>query len=226
MTTNDYGLADAKAAWLKFQEARDKFENATLELRKRYVIFIGKNGYREDASRFKVREDMHLEALTVEAFEGKLLFLDRDSIFGPEYHYVPADYFADPDKWEADYLESVKEMKAQEQRNTIRMQESRLKALKKQYSKEYPAGPKERAQDLDVASAVKHLDDVKALILQEINECGGECEISSLRSIVGLISNYSEDDINTALVFAERDREVVLRGTSVRTADYDSEDDE
>lgn len=226
MTENDYGLAEAKKAWLTFQSARDKFEAATLELRKRYVMFIGKNGYREDASNYKVRENMHLEALTPESFEGKLLFLDRDSIFGPEYHYVPADYFADPDKWESDYVESIVEAKAKEKRQAIRMQESRLKASKEQYKKEFPAVIPAQARDLGVGPGVKHLENVVSLLVREVIESGGETSIYSLRGIVSLISNYSEDDINTALVLAEGNKKLIVRGTSVRTPYYDSDDDE
>lgn len=232
MTSNDYGLQEAKDAWLVFKEARDRFEKATYDLRLRYVRFAYNNGTNKNADAFKIRENMHLQALNPEDFEN-LLFMDKDSIFGVEYHQVPADYFADPDKWEADFLVKQQEDKRIRLRNTIRMETRRLQASADRLAE--VMSPAESLLGKRIADDLSVMKILRDVLIREVTEAGGKEEIQLALKMVALTTKAGEEDIKTALVYAEDEKNLFVHGTEIYTPeeydyyfgeDEDSEDEE
>lgn len=216
-TAPDYGLQETKEAWLKFKEARDRFEKATWELRIRYVNFAYKHGSNKNADAFKVRESMHMQALNPEDFEGDMLFMDKDSIFGVEYHQVPADYFADPDKWEADFLVQQEEEKRKRLRHTLRLETRRLKASSKNL--EDIVNPEELLVGKTIANDLSVLKTLRDILVREVTEAGGKEEIETVVTMVGLTTKANKDDIQTALVYAEDEKDLFVNGITVYTPD-------
>jgi hypothetical protein len=215
MTPDDYGLQETKNAWLVFKEARDRFEKATWELRIRYVKFAYKHGSNKNADAFKIRESMHLQALNPEDFEEDMLFMDRDSIFGVEYHQVPADYFADPDKWEAEFLLQQEEEKRKRLRHTLRLETRRLKASSRNLAE--IASPAESLIGKSIAEDLSVLKTLRDFLVREVTEAGGKEEIETVVTMVALTSKASKDDIQTALVYAEDEKDLFVRGIEVYT---------
>lgn len=215
MTTNDYGLQEAKDAWLKFKEARDRFEEATWELRIRYVNFAYTHSASKNSNEFKITKDMHLQALNPEDFEEYLLFMDKDSIFGVQYHQAPADYFADPDKWEADFLVRKEEEKRVQLRRRIRMENQRVQGAIDDLSKSL--NPEEIMVGKHIQDDLSVLHKLKDYLVREVTEDNGKAEIENAVKMVVLITGASKDDVQTSLVFAEDTRELIVYGTKVYT---------
>lgn len=231
-TAPDYGLQETKEAWLKFKEARDRFEKATWELRIRYVKFAYKHGSNKNADAFKIRESMHMQTLNPKDFEGDILFMDKDSIFGVEYHQVPADYFADPDKWEADFLVQQQEEKRKRLRHTLRMETRRLKASSANLAE--LVKPEELLAGKTIADDLTVLNTLRDILVREVTEAGGKEEIETVVTMVGLTTKAGKDDIQTALVYAESEKDLFVNGINVYTPEEysyyfeqeDAEDDE
>lgn len=226
-TAPDYGLQEAKDAWLAFKEARDRFEKATWELRIRYVNFAYKHGSNKNADAFKIREGMHMQALNPEDFEGDILFMDKDSIFGVEYHQVPAGYFADPDKWEADFILQQEEEKRKRLRHTLRLETRRLKASSANLAE--MVKPEELLAGKRIADDLTVLKTLRDILVREVTEAGGKEEIETVVTMVGLTTKASKDDIQTALVYAEDEKDLFVNGIAVYTPeeyDYCFGDDE
>lgn len=220
MTTNDYGLQEVKDAWLVFKEARDRFEKATWELRIRYVKFAYKHGSNKNADAFKIREEMHMQALNPEDFEGDILFMDKDSIFGVEYHQVPADYFSDPDKWEADFLVKQEEEKRIRLRRSLRMESRRLQASANQLAE--VSSPAESLLGKTIADDPSVLHTLRDILVREVTEAGGKEELKLAVKMVGLATKAGKEDIHTALVYAEHEKDLFVHGTDIYTPEeYD-----
>lgn len=215
MTTNDYGLQETKEAWLKFKEVRDRFEKATWELRIRYVRFAYEHGSNKNADAFKVRESMHMQALNPEDFEGDMLFMDKDSIFGVEYHQVPANYFADPDKWEADFLVQQEEEKRKRLRHTLRLETRRLRASSTNLAE--IVKPEELLAGKTIANDLNVLKTLRDILVREVTEAGGKEEIETVVTMVALTTKAGKDDIQTALVYAEDEKDLFVHGITVYT---------
>jgi hypothetical protein len=217
METNDYGLAAMKDAWKAFQEARDKFEKDTYELRKRYVLFAFKNSVRGRSNDFKLTDTQHISVLNPEDFEDMLLFLDKDSIFGNEYHQVPVAYLADPDKWEADYFVQEAERKRVDTRRTVRNEMSRLQVARKKIVD--TRNPEESLRNADLLSP-DSLDSylrLKDLLVKEVAEAGDREDIRIAVDMVSLTADIPQDYVHTALVLAEERKELFVRDTMVYT---------
>lgn len=230
MTPNDYGLQEAKDAWMVFKEARDRFEKATYELRIRYARFAYKHSASKNADAFKVNEDMHLQALNPEDFAGHLLFMDKDSIFGVQYHQAPADYFADPDKWEADFLLGKEEEERVKLRRMIRMENDRLQGSIDRMKK--TVKPEETLLGQSIQDDLSVLHKLKDYLVREVAEAGGKSEVSKAVDMVVLTTLASKDDVQTALVYAEDEKALIVHDTKVYTPEEhdmwfgEDEDDE
>lgn len=234
METNDYGLAAMKDAWKGFQEARDKFEKETYELRKRYVLFAFKNSVRGRSSDFKLTDTQHLSVLNPQDFEDMLLFLDKDSIFGNEYHQVPVAYLADPDKWEADYFMQEAERKRVDARRSARNEMIRLQATKQKLSKIRNPEESLRKADLTSPDSLDSYLRLKDLLVKEVAEAGDREEIQIAVDMVSITAEVAKDYVHTALVLAEERKELFIRDTQVYTpagfelwfGDADEEDED
>lgn len=215
MTTNDYGLWEAKNAWFVFKEARDRFEESTKELRIRYARFAYKHGTSKNSNEFKVTEEMHLQALNPADFEGNLLFMDRDSIFGVQYHQVPVEYLADPDKWEAEFHLRKEEEERVKLRRMIRMENDRLQGSIERMKK--TVKPEETLLGQSIQDDLSVLHKLKDYLVREVTEANGKSEISKAVDMVVLATLASKDDVQTALVYAESQKELIVHGTKVYT---------
>lgn len=221
METLDFGLQKMKEAWLVFQEARDEFEKNTFELRKRYVrfAFAHKKGKSND---FKFTAEQHLDALNPKDFDDMLLFLDKDSIFGSEYHQVPVAYLADPDKWEADFFVEEEERKRVDARRAYRMELQRLKSTRAQITKSGDPDASLRNADFTSADSLESYVKLKDLLIKEVTEAGGKEAIDNAVSIVALVAQVPEDYVHTALVLAEERKELFVKDIEVYTPEeYD-----
>lgn len=221
METPDFGLQKMKEAWLVFQEARDEFEKNTFELRKRYVrfAFAHKKGKSND---FKFTPEQHLDALNPKDFDDMLLFLDKDSIFGNEYHQVPVAYLADPDKWEADFFVEEEERKRVDARRAYRMELQRIKSTRNQIVKSSDPETSLRNADFTSADSLDSYLKLKDLLIKEVTEAGGKEEIENAVTIVALVAQVPVDYVQTALVLAEERKELFVKDIEVYTPEeYD-----
>lgn len=217
METNDYGLEAMKEAWKGFQEARDKFEKETYELRKRYVLFAYKNAVRGRSNDFKLTDTQHISVLNPQDFDDMLLFLDKDSIFGNEYHQVPVAYLTDPDKWEADYFVQEAERKRVDARRAARNEMIRLRATKEQIAKTRNPEESLRKADLTSPDSFDSYLRLKDLLVKEVAEAGDREEIQIAVDMVSITAEVPKDYVHTALVLAEERKELFVRDTKVYT---------
>lgn len=217
METNDYGLGAMKDAWKVFQEARDKFEKETYELRKRYVLFAFKNSVRGRSNDFKLTDTQHISVLNPQDFDDMLLFLDKDSIFGNEYHQVPVAYLADPDKWEADYFVQEAERKRVDARRSARNEMIRLQTTKKTIAKNRNPEESLRGADLLSPDSFDSYLRLKDLLVKEVAEAGDREEVQIAVEMVSITADVPKDYVHTALVLAEERHELFVRDTKVYT---------
>lgn len=210
MTQQNTSIEDVKAAWLEFQKVRDAFEEQTYELRRRYVNFMEQNFFVPKGYQWKVTPDLHLDVLNPEDFDKDLLFVDRDSIFGIEHHRFPAAYLDDPDKWEADRLAQVSKDRAKDARRELRMKHARMKYMEEEMTTKH-SEPHTYPHEDNISSDEwqAYIQEVKSLILREIDESGGRSTQPEIVRMLELAYHVKKDHILTALVIAEKNREVV-----------------
>lgn len=210
MSENKVSLEDVKSAWLDYQNVRDAFEAQTFELRKRYVRFMTENFFVPKGYQWKINPALHLDVLNPEDFDNDLRFIDKDSIFGVEFHTFPPAYLDDPDKWEAERLAQVHKDKAIAARRELRMKSARMRYMEEElhttlaephrYSKDYDNIHSEEWQS--------YIQEVKGLIIRELTESGGRSTQPEIVRMLSLAYHVHEDHALIALVMAEQSREV------------------
>lgn len=203
-------IEDVKAAWLEYQKVRDVFEEQTYELRKRYVNFMTSNFFVPKGYQWKINPSLHLDVLNPEDFDKDLRFVDKDSIFGVEFHHFPVGYLEDPDEWEAERMMKVHTEKALNARRELRLKSARMAHMEEELRTTL-AEPHPYFHEDSVHSDEwqDYMKEVKQLILRELSESGGRATQSEIVRMLGLAYHVSERHALDALLMAEMAREVV-----------------